>query len=193
MNFRHLLAARFPLSEAQLDQLERHYALLEKWNRKMNLIRTGSLDELVELHYCESLFLGQALPPGMLRIADVGSGAGFPGIPVAVLRLESSITLIESHRRKAVFLSESSLGLSNVQVICSRAQELPGRYDWVVARAVRGIDVLDLRLSANLGLLTTETELRGLPEPSTVLKSPWGNQRVVAMFHVEHDRIDQRG
>jgi len=193
LNFRQLLAARFPLSEAQLDQLERHYTLLEQWNQKMNLIRTESLEELVELHYCESLFLGQSLPRGSIRIADVGAGGGFPGIPVAIFRPEASVALIESHQRKAVFLRQSSMGLPNVVVLSARAEDLRARYDWVIARAVRGKDVLDLSISSDFALLTTERELGDLPEPSAILKSPWGSQRLVAMFHVEHDRIDQRG
>ena len=86
--FSELLAAEFApygsLSQSQLDLLEAHYALLMHWNKRLNLTRITELVSVVRLHYCESLFLGLHLPKTTLRIADVGSGAGFPGIPVAV-------------------------------------------------------------------------------------------------------------
>src|SRR5215472_3129954 len=104
--FRELLFNEFrpyaPLTDAQLDQLERHYQALHRWNIKLNLTRINDLSEIVRFHYCESLYLGLKLPPGPLRIADVGSGAGFPGIPLAIIRPELHLTLIESHQRKSV-------------------------------------------------------------------------------------------
>src|SRR5262245_12319813 len=110
--FRELLAKEFApyetLTEHQLDQLESHYRLLTAWNKRLNLARLGSVEDAVQLHYCESLYLGRALPLGNLRIVDIGSGAGFPGIPIAILRPECSVTLVESHQRKAVFLREAT-------------------------------------------------------------------------------------
>src|SRR6185436_3716445 len=88
------------LSPLQLSQLKLHYELLSRWNRRINLTRITELKESVELNYCESLFLASALPPGRLRIMDVGSGAGFPGIPVAIFRPDCQIDLVESHQRK---------------------------------------------------------------------------------------------
>src|ERR1700679_3249327 len=108
--FRELLEsewARFgSLSEDQVAKLERHYQLLTRWNTVLNLTRIQKLEEVARFTYCESLFVGPLLPAGKLTIADVGSGAGFPGIPVGVLRPEFAVVLIESHQRKAVFLSE---------------------------------------------------------------------------------------
>src|SRR6266851_386086 len=99
-DFKTLVATKFApyqaLSEAQLGSLEAHYDLLCRWNKKINLCRIRDMLEAVELHYCESLYLGRFLPPGPLRIADVGSGAGFPGLPVAILRAECEVDLIES-------------------------------------------------------------------------------------------------
>ena len=116
------LAAGFCLLSAeQASSLQEHYALLVRWNRRLNLTRIEDMEEAVELHYAESLFLGSNLPPGELRIADVGSGGGFPGFPVAVLRPECRVTLIEAHQRKAVFLKEASRGLANVTVTSKRA------------------------------------------------------------------------
>ena len=103
----------------------------------MNLttvIRT--LEEAIERHYCESLFLAAQLAGRRsCGVADVGSGAGFPGFPVAVLRPDCSVTLIESHQRKAVFLREASRGLPNVRVLANRAEDVTRQFDRVISRA----------------------------------------------------------
>ena len=81
--------------------------------------------------------MGSRLPAGVLRIADVGSGAGFPGFPVAVLRPDCSVTLIESHQRKAVYLKEASRKLPNVRVLSKLAEDVADigeEYDWVISR-----------------------------------------------------------
>ena len=93
------LGSWVPLAPEQVRVLERHYELMVRWNKVLNLTAVREVAEIVERHYCESLFLGSHLPAGALRIADVGSGAGFPGIPVAILRPECPVTLIESHQR----------------------------------------------------------------------------------------------
>ena len=191
MNFRELLNREFPLTPVQLDQLSQHYELLKQWNKKMNLTRITSVEDVVHFHYCESLFLAAALPQGCLKIADVGTGAGFPGIPVAVSRAEFTVTLVESNKRKSVFLVEASRGLANTVVVPEAASEISGGYDWVVARAVRPQEVLSLTISKNFAILMSERELIDLPPPISVAKTPWGDHRVLAMFHVEHDRIDQ--
>ena len=192
MTFRELLSREFPLSRVQLDHLERHYGLVRQWNRKINLTRIVSLEDVVRLHYCESLSLAQALPEGDLRIADIGSGAGFPGVPVAVLRPGYDVTLVESHKRKAVFLNEVAREVANLKVVPERAETLRTKYDWIVARAVRPEEVLSLINSNNFALLISEPELATLPRPTSVAKTPWGDNRLVAMFHVEHDRIDPK-
>src|ERR1700682_5683540 len=107
-----------------------------RWNKTINLTRIERVEEAVDRHYAESLFLGSNLPPGRLSIADVGSGAGFPGVPIAILRPELSVFLIESHQRKAVFLKEATRGLPNVSVSSKRAEDLRQTFDWVVSRAV---------------------------------------------------------
>src|SRR5262249_25647948 len=137
-------------------QLESHFNLLTAWNQRLNLTRIESLEDAVKLHYCESLFLGYWLPPGALHIADVGSGAGFPGIPIAILRPECSVTLVESHQRKSVFLAEASRGLPNVRVLLSRAEEIHESFDWVVSRAVDPKSVLNLNQAPRAALLSNE-------------------------------------
>jgi 16S rRNA (guanine(527)-N(7))-methyltransferase RsmG len=151
----------------------------------MNLTRIEALEEAVGLHYCESLFLGKALPAGSLRIADIGSGAGFPGFPIAVLRPECTVDLVESHQRKAVFLREACGELGNVRVIAERAETIRGGYDWMVSRAVRPSEVLALRLAPQAAVLMSAADLDALePKPVAVSDVPWGTGRVVAMFHV---------
>jgi 16S rRNA (guanine527-N7)-methyltransferase len=183
--FRRLLAAEFApyceLSEMQLTQLEDHYSALGKWNQRLNLTRILSLTESVQFHYCESLFLGQFLPEGSHRIIDVGSGAGFPGIPVAILRPECEVTLVESHQRKSVFLREASRGLTNVRVLAQRAEDVEGTYDWLISRAVAPPDILKLRLAESVALLIGRDDASQLSGSSVPV--PWGNHRV--LFHVE--------
>jgi 16S rRNA (guanine(527)-N(7))-methyltransferase RsmG len=184
--FRELLVREFApyasLTVRQIDLLEAHYKLMVQWNARLNLTRIDGVEEAVRLHYCESLFVGTRLPAGPLRIVDVGSGAGLPGIPIAILRSECAITLVESHQRKAVFLREASRNLKNVNVVTDRAENLKSEYDWLVARAVSPDEVLKLKLANNLALLvggepTSQIEKR---EPI-----PWGAGRFL-MFHVKH-------
>jgi len=183
--FRGLLAREFApygaLTIEQIEQLEAHYDLLVRWNARLNLTRIESVEEVVQLHYCESLFTGTRLPAGPLRVVDVGSGAGFPGIPIAILRPECAVTLVESHRRKGVFLREASRNLSNVTVVTDRAENLKRGYDWLVARAVSSEDIIKLQLAGNLALLVGKEELPGFERRESI---PWGIGRFLA-FHVE--------
>jgi 16S rRNA (guanine(527)-N(7))-methyltransferase RsmG len=183
MSFRELLAAEFApyatLTARQLDVLDAHWDLLQRWNHRINLTRVSGIEEAVRLHYCESLFLATMLPPGPLRIADVGSGAGFPGIPVAVLRDDCMVTLIESHARKTVFLREAARGLGNVQIFAGRAERCPAEFDWIISRAVRSKDVLKLNVKNGMALLVGAEDARGMGGDTKV---PWGeNRRVVVV------------
>jgi len=197
VNFQSILTAEFAphgaLSDLQLSHLAKHYSLMMRWNRRLNLTRIESVEDAVKLHYCESLFLGTLLPAGPLQVGDVGSGAGFPGIPIAILRPDCQLFLIESHQRKAVFLREAVRDLANVKVVSSRVEELSMSMDWVVSRSVVPIQVLSLTLAPNAALLTSAAALLRTPMPYLVIPSPWGRDRIVAMFHVKHDKIDNRG
>ena len=182
MAFRELLSEEFRpyaiLTPAQLDLLEKHHLLVRRWNRVLNLTRIENLIDSARLNYCESLFLGLKLPPGPLRIADVGSGGGFPGIPCAVLRPDLDVTLIESHQRKAVFLREAISGIENIRVFADRAEECFERFDWMVARAVLPDRVLSLSLAPNCALLVS----RDAAAPnSPLIELPWGRDRVITV------------
>ncbi len=173
--------AEFVLTGEQEAALEAHLDLLMRWNRTLNLTAIRNREEAIERHYCESLFLGAKLPAGRLRIADVGSGAGFPGFPVAVLRPECSVTLIESHQRKAVFLREASRKVPNVKVAAKRAEDVTEAFDWVISRAVSYGDLGSFlkRLAPNVDLLggaERPAEVMGFVwDPPVAL--PWGRQR----------------
>jgi 16S rRNA (guanine527-N7)-methyltransferase len=183
--FKELLAAEFApygiLSDSQLDQLEAHFEALTKWNVRLNLTRIRELKESVQFHYCESLFLARSLPAGSHRIADIGSGGGFPGIPVSIFRPDCQVTLVESHQRKAVFLREASRELKNVRVISQRAEEMTETFDWLISRAVAPIDVLKLTFARKTSILIGEKDALELTGDKVLI--PWGDHRV--LFHVE--------
>lgn len=185
MSFQELLAAEFRpygnLSAIQLERLDRHYKFLLQWNPRLNLTRILGMEEAVQLHYCESLFVGTVLPKGPLTVCDVGSGAGFPGVPLAILREDLEIALLESDQRKAVFLREATRELENVRVIAKRLEECGERFDWVVSRAVAPREVLTLGSTGNFALLTSADRAQATFE---VIRLPWGRNRVLAILHV---------
>jgi 16S rRNA (guanine527-N7)-methyltransferase len=187
--FKELLADEFrpygALSELQLTQLEKHYKLLSQWNEYLNLTRISDINDSVRFHYCESLFLARFLPEGPQQVVDVGSGAGFPGIPVAILRPDCEITLVESHQRKSVFLREVSRELSNVRVLAVRAQDISDQFAWLISRAVAPAEILELSLAPNVAMLIgamDAAKLSGASEPI-----PWGERRV--LFHVKRQKL----
>ncbi len=178
---RDVLGRWFDLEPAQWKALEAHYELLCRWNKVLNLTRIERPEEVAERHYGESLFLARHFPPGTWRIADIGAGAGFPGFPVAVACPGCTVTLIESHQRKAVFLREATRGLPNTNVLAKRAEDVDARFDWVVSRAVSYADLATCvpHLASRVALLTGVEE----PPPSLgfswepAIPLPWGKQR----------------
>ena len=169
------------LSPGQIAALEAHYRLLVRWNKTVNLTTITSVEEAVERHYCESLFLGVHLPAGTLRVVDVGSGAGFPGFPVAILRPDCTVALVESHQRKAVFLREASRKVGNVRVIAKRAEDVEEEFEHVISRAVSYEDLRgSLKTLASVADLLTGVEA---PPPDLGMEwnegiaVPWGNAR----------------
>ena len=177
---RQKLAGIAPITEEQIIALEAHYQLMVRWNKSLSLTTIVKAGEASERHYCESVFLAHHLSHGPLKIADIGSGPGFPGIPIAIYRPDIEVTLIESHQRKAVFLREATRGLSNVRVLAKRAEDIREHFDRVVSRAVSfddlGLPLRNLTKSADL--------LTGIESPPAtwgweweVVKLPWGKER----------------
>jgi 16S rRNA (guanine527-N7)-methyltransferase len=175
------------LSEQQIRQLHEHYELLQRWNKKINLTSVKPGVETVIRHYCESLFFAVHFPgnPESIGIADLGSGPGFPGVPLAILKPEWKVALIESNQRKAVFLREACRGLSNVSVLAERAEDVSIAYDWLVSRAVNPTEVLKNvpRLASQVGVMLGEEDFSTVKSISNIawsepLRLPWGDRRV---------------
>ncbi len=120
-----------PLSETQLGQIKSYLDLLLRWNAKTNLTAVRSPEEMITRHFGESFFAAAHLIAGEKPQAaiDLGSGAGFPGLPLAIYAPEVSVTLIEAHNKKATFLKEvvRSLALKNATVVVERAESLVGK------------------------------------------------------------------
>ncbi len=115
-----------PLTDSQAEQLRAQLDLLQRWNRTHNLVGPGSPDEWVERHTLDSLAAARFLPAG--AGFDVGSGAGFPGIPIAVARPDCQVTLVEPREKRAAFLSNAvaTLGLRNATVVRKRLEPARG-------------------------------------------------------------------
>ena len=137
--------ASVELSSEQLNKFDSYLDLLIAANERMNLTRITDRAAAEIQHIGDALTLLPFLPPGAHALADVGTGGGVPGIPLAIARPDAQVTLIESTKKKAAFLREtiSALGLSNVTVDDRRAEEVGARskkaresFDVVAVRAV---------------------------------------------------------
>src|SRR4051812_208138 len=134
------------LASSQLAQISTYMEVLLRWNAKMNLTAVREPERIVTRHFGESLFLArhiakQGIAKSAEKVVDVGSGAGFPGIPLKIALPEISLTLVEAHQRKAVFLKEVLRAINvDAEVKNSRAEELIRlgliSADMVVMRAV---------------------------------------------------------
>jgi 16S rRNA (guanine527-N7)-methyltransferase len=135
---RGLLALGVGLSDQQIDGLERYLALLEKWNRVYNLTAIREPERMVTHHLLDSLaILPHVRGP---RVLDVGSGAGLPGIPLAMASPGLAVTLVDSSHKKAAFLQQAvaELQLANATVVTARVEswQTDARYDTIVSRAL---------------------------------------------------------
>jgi 16S rRNA (guanine527-N7)-methyltransferase len=138
------------LSSAQLDQFSRYADLLIDWNLRFNLTSIVDPRGIVLKHFLDSLSAARSIPPGPIKLIDVGAGAGLPGIPIKVVRPDVSLTLLEATRKKCDFLQAvaDELQLADVNVVNARAEEA-GRleehreqYDVAIARAVAEMPTL---------------------------------------------------
>jgi 16S rRNA (guanine527-N7)-methyltransferase len=139
----HRALADFHLAanEQQVQQIQQYMSILLKWNEAVNLTAIRDPLEILYRHFCESMFAASVVPLDNGRLADVGSGGGFPGLPLKILRPELEVFLVESNVKKATFLAEvvRDLGLTGARVLVSRYEELDEELtplDVVCSRAV---------------------------------------------------------
>jgi len=149
-----LLAPFAQLEEQQLRLTSIYIDLLLKWNARINLTSVRDPEEIVTRHFGESFFAAQILRSRgpVRRGIDLGAGAGFPGIPMAMLMPETAFTLIESNQKKATFLREVifALGLKNAGTFTGRGEDYRERADLVTMRAV---ERFEKALPVAIGLL----------------------------------------
>ena len=152
----HLLESKakelsLTFSERQIKQFEDYYRILIEWNHVMNLTAITEYEEVVEKHFIDSLSIINAVDfSEIFNIIDIGTGAGFPGIPLKIAFPDINITLLDSLNKRVIFLNEviEQLGLNNINAIHGRAEdyakqkEYREQYDLCVSRAVANLSTL---------------------------------------------------
>src|ERR1700738_2615289 len=144
---------RKALSEFQIDvntnqigQIQEYIRLLLVWNEKVNLTAIRDPLEILYRHFCESMFATKGVELGQCRLADIGTGGGFPGLALKILLPEAQVILVESNIKKATFLAEvvRALRITGVNVLVSRYEELGEEIapvDFLLARALGEFEV----------------------------------------------------
>jgi 16S rRNA (guanine527-N7)-methyltransferase len=175
-------------------RFEVYLSLILRWNTRLNLTSLRTEDAIISIHLAESIACANAISPDVKTLLDFGSGAGLPGIPIALCRPEIAVTLTESRTKKAAFLQEAvrTLGIA-VKVHSSRAETLKAVFDCVslravdrMPRAVRAATRL-VAPAGRLALMTTNSGLANLQSwagaefswPS-IVRLPGSTNRIVA-------------
>ena len=158
-----------PLDEETVRKFEIYLSLIIRWNTRLNLTSLRTEDAIISRHLAESIACARAISSDVRTLLDFGSGAGLPGIPIALCRPEIAVTLAESRGKKAAFLQEAvrALGIA-AKVHAGRAEALDATFDCVTLRAV---DKMPKAVAAAvplvtpggwLALMTTNTDLAEL-------------------------------
>lgn len=192
-----LLCSGLPELDSQaIHGFEAYFALLKRWNARLNLTAIRDEEGILSRHFLESIACARTIPAGVATLLDFGSGAGFPGIPIAMCRPEISVTLAESQAKKAAFLREAlrTLELSNTTVHSDRGESLAGSFDCVVMRAVDRMEravSLGSRLVRPAGwlvLMATNAALGGLKSAAGAeiqwlegVRLSLGTERIIAI------------
>ena len=164
-----IISDYFQLTEHQEQQFAALDVLYRDWNSKINVISRKDIDNLYEHHVLNSLAIAKVLPfQPHTEILDVGTGGGFPGIPLAILFPECRFTLIDSIGKKIKVAQEvaTALGLTNVECIQERAEEEKRKFDFVVSRAVMPLPDLVRLVQKNV----SNKQRNAVPNGLVVLK-----------------------
>ena len=179
------------IGPSQAEQLSNYLHLLLKWNVRTNLPAVRASQEIVRLHFAHSLFCSRHIAPSAHTLLDFGSGAGFPGIPIALARPAIRATLAESQGRKAAFLREAVRVLNlNVQIWAQRVEAMPAEqlFDAITLRAVDQMEsacrIAASRLAPG-GQILILTTLR-LTDSTTALLPDISWRHPIHLPHTEH-------
>lgn len=171
-----LLQAALGVSRETLEKLEIYYALLCRWRKAINLVSKGSMEDGWKRHFLDSGQLLAHIPSHASSLLDIGSGAGFPGLVLAILGV-NNVHLIESDQRKCLFLSEVSRETAvDVTVVNERIENFPPKtFDVVTSRACAPLDVLLKYSQPYLGSGSIGLFLKGrtVDDELTTAKKHW--------------------
>ena len=184
-----------PLDDETAGQFENYLSLFIRWNERLNLSAIRDEEGIFSRHIVESIIVASRLPQGIATLLDFGSGAGLPGIPIALCRPEIAVTLAESQGKKAAFLQEAVrvLGIQ-ATVHAGRAETLGAVFDCVILRAVDKMPkavAAAVPLVAPAGWLALMTTARGCRIVARgrrdadfverAVKLPFGDDRILAL------------
>jgi len=167
-----------PLTAGEREDFGKYLALLVKWQRAHRLVGSSDPMWIVEHLFLDSLLFLRLLPSTVRALADLGSGAGLPGLPIKIVRRDMEVTLIESRRRRATFLTSAirTIKLVGARVVEGRAetlvQELEGRFDAVVMRCAGDVDAM-IPVAATLLPERGIVVASGPPQPRAISFAEW--------------------
>ena len=153
------LKAKIPIAEDQLNQLMEYAESIAQWNQRVHLISKNDVDFVVERHILPSLFfvkiIEEQTKDAKVRILDLGTGAGLPGVVLSIVKPGWDVVLLDSNRKKTLFLRRIKTDLKlNCEVVCERYEKYApresGEFDWLVARAVAPLGELVRLVSGHL-------------------------------------------
>jgi 16S rRNA (guanine527-N7)-methyltransferase len=186
-------AGHQPLGESTSRQFELYLELIMRWNSRTNLTAIRNAEGILRRHFVESIACAEALPVDVTTLLDYGSGAGFPGIPIALCRPGVAVTLAESQNKKAAFLEEvvRSLGLHST-VFHGRAESIQQSFDVVVLRAVDrmgGAIAEAINLVRRNGWLCLMTTIAAIPSLTGAAGSAFRWDRPIPISRAEQQVI----
>ncbi len=187
------------LEQEQINQFKKYSAILQDWNQKMNLTALSQKEEIINKHFLDSLSCFKLINFAKeKKILDVGTGAGFPGLPIKIVDSDSSLVLLEAVRKKIFFLEELcyKLNLSRIEFIHGRAEKFGQddnyreKFDLVVARAVAEVNTLSeytlpfVKLGGNLIIQKGRNIQQELKQSKAAIKLLGGEIETIAEFNL---------